>query len=185
MDHPVLQESTCGFLPENIKFLQRKHSKYNNVKITDSYWPLTSVFSLPNHVYSTSILNTFLMRLTVSVVVHSTKTWVLHVGWFSQKHPMAQTNKQRNLTHFDSFRVQRDCNKSKSSVTHKCPTEMCWCFVPAGATGSILTHVDVIHQTITIQETLPCERHNHQWSAELKMSACNYRVTSAFPAITR
>lgn len=35
---------------------------------------------------------------------------------------------------------------------------MCWGFVPAGATGSILTNIDVIHEPIAIQETLPCER---------------------------
>lgn len=49
------------------------------------------------------------------------------------------------------------------SYTHQCPTEMCWGFVPAGAAGSILTHIDVIHQSVTIQETFPCEKHtiNH------------------------
>lgn len=42
-------------------------------------------------------------------------------------------------------------------TTHKSPAELSWLFVPAGATGSILTNINVIHQPITIQETLPCE----------------------------
>ena len=33
---------------------------------------------------------------------------------------------------------------------------MCWIFVPTGATGPILTDVDVIHQPIAIQEAFPC-----------------------------
>lgn len=56
--------------------------------------------------------------------------------------------------------------------THKGPAEMRWCFVPAGAAGSVLTNIDVIHQPVTIQETLPCKRHNHsQQSAKQAITA--------------
>lgn len=40
-------------------------------------------------------------------------------------------------------------------VTHKRATEVCGRVVPAGATGSVLAHVDVIHQAVTVQETFP------------------------------
>lgn len=40
-------------------------------------------------------------------------------------------------------------------VSYQGATEVGWCFVPAGAAGPILTHIDVIHQAITIQEALP------------------------------
>ena len=42
-------------------------------------------------------------------------------------------------------------------VSYQGATEVGWCFVPAGAAGPILTHIDMIHQAITIQEALPWE----------------------------
>lgn len=51
-----------------------------------------------------------------------------------------------------------------NNSTHKSPTEMHRCFVPAGETSSVLTNIDMVHQSITIQETFPCERHNNHQS---------------------
>lgn len=41
-------------------------------------------------------------------------------------------------------------------TTHQSPAEMCWLSVPAATAGSVLTNVDVIHQSVTVQETFPC-----------------------------
>lgn len=54
---------------------------------------------------------------------------------------------------------------------------MRWGFVPAGATGSILTHIDVIHQSVTIQETFPCERHTIYHLIQIRhLSTCNLHL---------
>lgn len=65
-----------------------------------------------------------------------------------------QTNIQHALIHFVGKKTSR-IQAAAAHCTHERATEMRGGFVPAGATGSVLTHVDVIHQSITIQETFP------------------------------
>ena len=72
-------------------------------------------------------------------------------------HPVAQikTRKTSWIIFFWGKRLTQQQN-CKCGATHKSPAEMCRRFVPAGATGSILTNIDVVHQSIAIQEALPC-----------------------------
>lgn len=55
----------------------------------------------------------------------------------------------------------------KCATTHEGPAKMCWCFVPTGTSGSVPTDIEVIHQSITIQETLPCVS-ERSWSEGCK-----------------
>lgn len=58
---------------------------------------------------------------------------------------------------------------------------MCRCFVPAGATGAVLTDVDVIHQPVTIEEALPYERHSRDTNISLSRKLVNkVSVNSVF-----
>lgn len=123
--------------------------------------------------------------LTAWEAARSTETWPPRCAWSSQKHPEKKKKPHRvcpgelwSSKKIQTFGTSKDrsfpiqCfNDVKPGdvvlcwwerirgfwVSYQGATEVGWCFVPAGAAGPILTHIDVIHQAITIQEALPWE----------------------------